>query len=109
MAALPLHHGRLTPHAKASIFIVDTRRKVPMKTRVQKWGNSLALRIPKSFAAEAGLHEDAAVELSLAEGRLIVQPLRPARLTLGELLRGVTDDNLHDEWDTGPAVGKEVW
>ena len=39
-----------------------------MKTRVQKWGNSLALRIPKSFAAEAGLHADAAVELSLVEG-----------------------------------------
>ena len=80
-----------------------------MKTRVQKWGNSLVLRIPKSFAAEAGLHEDAAVEMSLAEGRLIIQPLRPAQLTLGELLRGVTDDNLHGEWDSGPAVGKEVW
>ena len=39
-----------------------------MKTRVQKWGNSLAVRIPKSFAAEVGLHEDAAVELSVAKG-----------------------------------------
>ena len=40
-----------------------------MKTRVQKWGNSLALRIPKSFAVEAGLRANAAVELSLVEGR----------------------------------------
>jgi antitoxin MazE len=80
-----------------------------MKTRVQKWGNSLAVRIPKSFAAEVGLHADAAVELSLVEGKLVVQPLAPPPLTLEELLRGVTDENLPGEWDTGPAVGKEVW
>jgi antitoxin MazE len=80
-----------------------------MKTRVQKWGNSLALRIPKSFAEEAGLHADAAVELSLVEGRLVVQAITPPPLTLQELLRGITDENLPGEWDTGPAVGKEVW
>ena len=80
-----------------------------MKTRVQKWGNSLALRIPKSIAVEAGLHADAAVELSLVEGRLVVQPITPQPLTLEQLLRGVTNENLPGEWDTGPAVGKEVW
>ncbi len=80
-----------------------------MKTRVQKWGNSLALRIPKSFAAEAGLHADAAVELSLVEGRLVVQAVTQQPLTLEQLLRDVTDENLPREWDTGPAVGKEVW
>jgi antitoxin MazE len=80
-----------------------------MKTRVQKWGNSLALRIPKSFAEEAGLHADAAVELSVSKGRLVVQPITPPPLTLGELLRGITDENLPGEWDTGRAVGKEVW
>jgi antitoxin MazE len=80
-----------------------------MKTRVQKWGNSLALRIPKSFAAEAGLWEDGSVELSVVEGRLIVQPVSPQPPTLEELLRGVTDQNIHGEWDTGSALGKEVW
>jgi antitoxin MazE len=90
------------------IFIVDTMQ-VPMKTRVRKWGNSLALRIPKSFAAEARLREDSLVELSLVDGKLIVQALREELLTLEELLRGVTDQNLHGEWDTGPAVGKEIW
>lgn len=80
-----------------------------MRTRVQKWGNSLALRIPKSFAAEAGLQEDAPVELSVVEGKLIVQPVAPQSPTLEELLRGVTDENLHGEWDTGPAVGREAW
>lgn len=80
-----------------------------MKTRVQKWGNSLALRIPKAVAAEAGLCEDAPVELSLYKGKLIVRPLAPPPLTLEQLLEGVTNENLHGEWDTGPAVGREVW
>jgi antitoxin MazE len=79
-----------------------------MKTRVQKWGNSLAVRIPKAFAEEAGLRANAAVELSLVAGALVVKPVAPP-LTLDELLRGVTDDNLPGEWDTGPAAGKEVW
>jgi len=79
-----------------------------MKSRVQKWGNSLALRIPKSFAAEAGLRANGAVELSLVEGALVVQPLTPQPPTLDELLCGITDDNIPSEWHTGPAVGKEV-
>lgn len=80
-----------------------------MKTRVQKWGNSLALRIPKSFAAEAGLYADAAVKLSLVKGKLIVQRIAPQPLTLEQLLSGVTDENLPGEWDTGLGIGKEVW
>ena len=80
-----------------------------MKTRVQKWGNSLALRIPKSFAEEAGLHANATVELSLVEGKLVVQAVAPQPLSLDELLRGITADNIPAEWDTGPATGKEVW
>jgi antitoxin MazE len=80
-----------------------------MKTRVQKWGNSLALRIPKAFAEEAGLSANTAVELSLVDGGLIVRPVAPQAPTLEELLRGVTADNLPGEWDTGPATGKELW
>ena len=80
-----------------------------MRTRVRKWGNSLALRIPKSFATEIGLRENLAVDLSVTDGRLIVQPHSEEPLSLDELLRAVTDGNLHREWDTGPAVGKEIW
>ncbi len=80
-----------------------------MKTRVQKWGNSLALRIPKSFAMDAGLRANAAVELSLIKGKLVVQPVPPQPLSLEELLRGITDDNMPGEWDTGKAIGKEAW
>ena len=80
-----------------------------MKTRLQKWGNSLALRIPKSFAAEAGLREDAPVEMSLVKGKVVLRPASPEPLTLNELLLGVTDENLHGEWHTGAAVGREFW
>jgi len=80
-----------------------------MKTRIQKWGNSLALRIPKSFAEEAGLEQDSSVEMSLKDGRLVIAPDAKSRLTLRRLLAQVTRDNRHSEVDTGPAVGNEVW
>jgi antitoxin MazE len=83
--------------------------EVTMKTRVQKWGNSLALRIPKSFAEEVGLRANVVVELSLVDGALVVQPVTAQPPTLEELLRGITDENIPGEWDTGPRVGKEVW
>ena len=80
-----------------------------MRSVVQKWGNSLAVRIPKSFAVDLGLAENAAVELSVAEGRLVVEPRREAPLRLEDLLGAITDANLPGVWETGPAVGKEVW
>jgi antitoxin MazE len=80
-----------------------------MKTRVQKWGNSLALRIPKSFAAEVGLNQNSSVEMSLRDGELIVVPAEKPRFTLKQLLAQVSEENLHDEVDTGSAVGGEAW
>jgi antitoxin MazE len=80
-----------------------------MKTRVQKWGNSLALRIPKSFATEVGLQTDSSVEVSLVKGKLIIAPIVKPKLTLRALLAKVTDNNLHHEVDTGSAVGSEAW
>jgi antitoxin MazE len=80
-----------------------------MKTRIQKWGNSLALRIPKSFAVEIGLDLDAIVDVSLVDGKLIVTPLPASAITLEQLLAGVTDTNRHSEYDTGAAIGNEGW
>jgi len=80
-----------------------------MKARIQKWGNSLALRIPKAFATEAGLRDDSSVDISLEEGKLVIAPAAEPQLTLEQLLAQVTEDNVHDETDTGPAVGKEAW
>jgi antitoxin MazE len=80
-----------------------------MKTRVQKWGNSLALRIPKSFATEIGLERETSVEVSLADGKLVITPVAKPKLTLKQLLAKITKENLHHEIDTGSAVGNETW
>ena len=80
-----------------------------MKTRVQKWGNSLALRIPKSFATEVGLQSESPVEVSLADGKLVITPVAKPELNLKQLLAKVTPENIHHEVDTGPATGNEPW
>ena len=80
-----------------------------MKTRVQKWGNSLALRIPKPFATEIGLQRNSPVEMSLVEGQLVIVPIVEPALTLELLLAQVSEDNLHGEIKTGSAVGREAW
>ena len=80
-----------------------------MKTRIQKWGNSLALRIPKSFAQDVGLDRDVPVDLSVEDGKLIVVPITESPMTLERLLEQITEDNIHHEVDTGLAVGEEVW
>jgi len=80
-----------------------------MLTQVQRWGNSLAVRIPKPFAIEAGLEQDTPVEMSLVDGRLALTPVAKPRMTLEHLLAQVTEQNLHREVETGPAVGNEVW
>jgi len=80
-----------------------------METRIKKWGNSLALRIPKPLAAEVGLEDDSPVELSLVDRKLVIIPVVKPKLSLEHLLTQVTEDNLHGEIDTSPAVGGEVW
>jgi antitoxin MazE len=80
-----------------------------MQTKIQKWGNSLGLRIPRSFAAEAQVEEGATVDLSVQEGQLLVRPLRVRKYSLSALLRKVNRANLHGEVSTGRAVGREAW
>ena len=80
-----------------------------MRTRVRKWGNSLAVRIPKPLAEQAGLEEGAGVDLRASDGRLVLTPVRPGRFHLRTLLARVTKANLHGEIETGGPVGREVW
>ncbi|MBW1981421.1 MAG: AbrB/MazE/SpoVT family DNA-binding domain-containing protein [Deltaproteobacteria bacterium] len=80
-----------------------------MKVRIQKWGNSLALRIPKAFAAETNLKQNSLVEISLVEGKIVVSRASETAYSLEDLLVGVTEENRHSEIDFGPPVGKEIW
>jgi antitoxin MazE len=76
---------------------------------IQKWGNSLALRIPKAVARDTQLENGSVVNLAVREGKVIIEPARRAKYRLDELLKGVSKKNIHRCVDTGPAVGREVW
>jgi len=79
-----------------------------MVTRVQKWGNSLALRIPQSFAVQAKVAAGTAVDLAVEKGQLVVRPVQH-RYRLRDLLKAVDARNLHVEVQAGGPVGREVW
>jgi antitoxin MazE len=83
--------------------------EVAMETSIQKWGNSLAVRIPRPFAADLGIEEGAAVEIAVENGGIVIRPARGARLSLDDLLASVTAKNVHAETDTGPRAGREAW
>ncbi|MCC6329784.1 MAG: AbrB/MazE/SpoVT family DNA-binding domain-containing protein [Acidobacteria bacterium] len=80
-----------------------------MRVQIQKWGNSLALRIPKSFAVESKIEQGSTVEVSLKSGTITVVPVAEPEFSLDDLLAKITPENLHDETDTGASVGKEAW
>ncbi|MFH1058326.1 MAG: AbrB/MazE/SpoVT family DNA-binding domain-containing protein [Pseudomonadota bacterium] len=80
-----------------------------MQAQVAKWGNSLAVRIPKAVAERARLREGERLEMSVNDdGALVLRAARPS-FRLDDLLAGVSDDNRHDETDWGAAQGKETW
>lgn len=79
-----------------------------MRTKVQRWGNSLAVRIPKSFAEQLGLEQDCEVDLVLEEDRLVIK-VASKRYSLRELLSYVREDNIPGEISTGTSQGREVW
>jgi antitoxin MazE len=79
-----------------------------MKAVVQKWGNSLALRIPKSLAEQVKVKDGVSVELSADADGLLVKPV-PSTQSLKTLLARIRPENLQGEVKTGRAVGREIW
>ena len=80
-----------------------------MKTRVQKWGNSLALRIPRPLAPGANVSAGTTADIELRDGRLIVERTHAPHYDLDDLLAGIDTTNLHAETATGVPVGREIW
>jgi antitoxin MazE len=78
-----------------------------MKGTVQRWGNSLAIRLPRAYARDLAVDEGSEVELRVDGPSLVVTP--SSTPTLDALLAAVTEENLHAEVDTGPATGRESW
>jgi antitoxin MazE len=80
-----------------------------VQKKVQKWGNSLGVRIPRGLAEEVGLGAGTEVSLTSKYGELVLRPSVPSRLRLEDLLAGVTPENIHACIDTGDAVGAEAF
>jgi antitoxin MazE len=85
---------------------VDTMYHYIVKAKILQWGNSLALRIPKSFAHEMQVQLGVEVEMEVKSKSLIV---RKPQFTLSELLQNITNENLHGEINSGSPVGEEIW
>ena len=79
-----------------------------MQTKIQKWGNSLAVRIPQAFVKEANVAYGTSVDLSVDDGKIVIDPHTEPEYRLEDLLKGVTKRNVHAEVDTGEAVGREI-
>lgn len=78
-------------------------------TQVAKWGNSLAVRIPKAIAEDAQLREGEPVTVTVPiEGGLVIKPSR-RKYQLRQLVTRITAKNRHEETDWGKAKGKELW
>jgi len=79
-----------------------------MHGKMAKWGNSLALRLPKALTSELGIVEDTLVEMEIRGGELIIKPV-PKIYSLEDLVGQITDENRHDELDWGAVQGAEFW
>ena len=86
---------RLTQFGQPCIFIVDTVGGDVMHVRVQKWGNSLAVRIPKPLAKDADVTEGTVLNLAVSEGKVVATPVQRKKLSLVQLLAKVNKKNLH--------------
>lgn len=81
-----------------------------MLVKVQKWGNSLAVRIPKAFAGEINITENSSVNLTLIDGTINLKPTENNyEYRLDDLVEQVNERNLHSEYDNGKPEGKEIW
>jgi antitoxin MazE len=79
-----------------------------MLTTIQRWGNSLAVRIPKAFAVQIQLAENSEVDITLDGSRIVIHPVAK-QWKLDDLLARVTKRNTHEELNWGGKKGREVW
>ena len=81
-----------------------------MEATIQQWGDSLALRIPKALAKQTGVKNGSTVNLTVENGRMVIQPMhRQRKYSLQELVAKITPENRHPATDWGSPVGKETW
>jgi antitoxin MazE len=100
------HHWSDVIALAQSIYVVYT---LIMETNIQKWGNSLGVRLPKSIAHSKSFKEGSRVSISALEDGLSIKVVTKKQHTLSDLLKRVTKSNTHTELDWASARGNEVW
>lgn len=80
-----------------------------MNTKIQKWGNSLGIRLPKEIANNQALTAGSVVKVSTEDQKIIIEKVSNPRFTIESLVAGINKDNLHAETDWGEPRGKEIW
>ena len=79
-----------------------------MQTTIKKWGNSLTIRIPKSFASETKINNGTEVDLLIKNNQLIISPIKKEKYSLDAFLSEITESNIHNDIDFGEPMGKEL-
>ena len=79
-----------------------------MKATIQKWGNSLAIRIPKNITKDIGVSEGSNIDIMVENGNIVLSPGKK-EFSLKEILKNITIENIHSEISTGDQTGGEIW
>ena len=79
-----------------------------MTTKIQKWGNSLGIRLPKALIESTSFSEGVEVVFSQKGSEIILQVVKRKYPTLKEIMKGMTRANFEPELDWGPDVGQEI-
>lgn len=82
---------------------------IEAEVTVKKWGNSLAVRLPKEITNDVNLHEDSKIRLNVIDGNIVATPVKENKITLDSILEGITPKNYGKVIDFGAPVGKEIW
>lgn len=83
-----------------------------MTTKIQKWGNSLAMRLPKKLADSFNLKAGSQIVFITNSDGFTIRPeikVKIPKYTLEDLVAGITSKNRHKEFDWGKPMGKEIW
>lgn len=80
-----------------------------METTIRKWGNSPAVRLPTAILREAEFGVEQRVNISVSQGRIVIEPSGRVSYDLDAMVDGIKASNRHEEADFGAPVGKEIW
>ena len=79
-----------------------------VQAKVIKWGNSLGIRLQKAIAEQMRLANGTTVDIKVSGSKMVVTK-SPPKYTLKGLMKGVNEDNIHGEIDSGSPMGTEIW